>query len=287
VLLCPDCRESLPGPEPTDCARCGWKLDRVDGIPVLLSTEERESPTLRDYVSNYEQIARDDLTASIQPSAYLERQADTLFAQLPAVRGRRVCELGIGQGMTFERLLAAEPKALVGIDVSLAYLHAFAGRDGGATQLTVALANAETLPYADEFDVLVASEILEHVLNLGDLLISAHRALRPDGSFVVRVPNREDLRQYARQSGCEYPYVHLRAFTRDSLVDLLRHAGFRARRIVADGRFPGRPRRWPAPLERYAKRYRERRFGDEAASDGLAARLLLEPVTLTGVFEKE
>ena len=149
------------------------------------------------------------------------------------------------------------------------------------------VANVETLPYAEAFDLVVASELLEHVLNLGDALISLHRSLVPGGDLVVRVPLKEDLRQYARQNGCPYPFVHLRSFTREGLVDALSQAGFRARRVWLDGYFPGRPRVLPRRIEPLAAPIRRRLYSRKApAETPRSSRLLLEPVTLTGLFEK-
>jgi SAM-dependent methyltransferase len=277
----------MPGSIPADCSQCGWKLETTEGVPVLLSNGDRSSPTFRDYSANYDRIADDDLAASIQPPAYLALQAETLFSYLPPLAGRRVCELGIGQGLLFEKLLAAHPASLTGIDISLAYLrrHASQGHPG----LSLALANAENIPYADEFDVMIASEILEHVLNVGDLLISLHRSLADGGRLFVRVPYKEDLRQYARQNGCPYPFVHLRSFTRSSLVDLLRHAGFRARRIRYDGHYGGSRRRLTGAALRLRPALLDRLLEDGVPRRSVGPRvlgLMLRPITLTGEFEK-
>jgi len=273
----------MPGSIPADCSLCGWKLETTGGVPVLLSNADRSSPTFRDYSANYDRIADDDLAASIQPPAYLALQAETLFSYLPSLPGRRVCEIGIGQGRLFEKLSAARPASLTGIDISVAYLrrHAPQARPG----LSLALANAENMPYSDEFDVIIASEILEHVLNVGDLLISLNRSLVKGGKLFVRVPYKEDLRQYARQNGCPYPFVHLRSFTRSSLVDLLRHAGFRARRLRYDGHYGGSRRRLTGGMVRLMPRLLEDDVPRRNVSSHMLG-LLLRPITLTGEFEK-
>jgi SAM-dependent methyltransferase len=167
---------------------------------------------------------------------------------------------------------------------------AYLGRQSGAAarpEITLALANAENLPFADAFDVVIASELLEHVLNVGDLLVSLHRALADRGRLFVRVPYREDLRQYARQNGCPYPFVHLRTFTRDSLVDMLRRAGFRPRRIRYDGHFGGTRRRLGE--SRPANVVLDRLLEDGVPRPRAGRRVLglfLRPITLTAEFEK-
>ena len=122
MLICPDCHEPLAGEEPSDCTQCDWSCEFIDGVPVLLSSFDRSAPSFRDYKDNYEQIAADDLAESIQPAHYLARAAETIAPYLGSVEGLRVCEIGVGQGLLFEKLLASSPSSLTGVDISLAYL---------------------------------------------------------------------------------------------------------------------------------------------------------------------
>jgi SAM-dependent methyltransferase len=282
MLICPDCHGQLQALG--DCSSCGWRNELIAGVPNLLSTTDRSSPTFNAYLANYARIAEDDLRSSIQPPEHLEAQARSLFSYLGPVKGLRVCEVGVGQGMLFERLLAAEADTVTGIDISMAYLRRYASTG------RVLLANAENLPYRKEFDLLVVSEILEHVLNLGDALISIHRSLVVGGRAVVRVPYKEDLRQYARQWNCQYQFVHLRTFTRDSLLSVMRQAGFELRSLVYDGCYDFRMRPWARRLTPFLLPYLAHIYAGELparAIHSLMARLLFEPVTLTAIFEKK
>jgi SAM-dependent methyltransferase len=95
------------------------------------------------------------------------------------------------------------------------------------------------LPFHEHFDVIVATDILEHVLNVGSLLYSLNRALRPDGKLYVRVPFRENLLGYSPHFGCPYRFVHLRTYDRALLQQALEEAGFAVRRLWHDGYMPG------------------------------------------------
>ena len=105
------------------------------------------------------------------------------------------------------------------------------------------VANAENLPYREHFDVLAATDILEHVLRPGDFLLSAHRALKVGGRFMVRVPVFESLLQYAGLGGYPYELVHLRTYTPGLLRQELRGAGFKVTRMRRTDLGWGRMRR--------------------------------------------
>ncbi|RKY88002.1 hypothetical protein DRQ15_10395 [candidate division KSB1 bacterium] len=47
---------------------------------------------------------------------------------------------------------------------------------------------------SQSFDLIVCSEVLEHIENYKDVLKEAHRLLAPGGRFILSVPNRENLK---------------------------------------------------------------------------------------------
>jgi hypothetical protein len=91
--------------------------------------------------------------------------------------------------------------------------------------------------------VIVSSDVLEHVVNVGDFLVSVREALRPGGRLVVRVPHKDRLTMYATQSGYPYRFAHLRSFDGRSLRRLLSEAGFDVRRLLYSGFHAMRRRR--------------------------------------------
>jgi SAM-dependent methyltransferase len=236
--VCPDCRRDLDGG--LACPACGWQGSEVDGVPVLLSSRDRDSGLFTRYLANYDQIAEDDLAEGIQEARTQEFFNERVLRYLGDVSGRRVCDVGIGKGILFEQLRRGGVASLTGVDISMPYLRRFAGRD----DVRVVLANAENLPFRESFDLVIATDILEHVLNLGDVMISVREALVPGGRFVVRVPYKDNMLQYARLAGCEYDMVHLRNFAADNLRHLLTHTGFAVEALHYDGFTIERVRPW-------------------------------------------
>lgn len=97
------------------------------------------------------------------------------------------------------------------------------------------LANAENLPFKEEFDVVVASDIMEHVLSPIDFLLSANMSLKPGGLLLLRVPFEENMLQYSRLLGAKYKFAHLRNFSKRNLTLILQQAGYQIKNIHYDG----------------------------------------------------
>ncbi|MEA2496332.1 MAG: hypothetical protein QOJ29_4243 [Thermoleophilaceae bacterium] len=269
------------------CAACGWSPEQWEGVPVYLSSRDLSNPLFSDYRANYDRIAEVDLADSIQPEAFLAVQAERLEGYVGDVRGQRVCDVGIGQGILFERLRRAGPARLVGVDIAIEYLDRV-DRD----RAEVLVANAENLPFSEEFDVVVAADVMEHVIHLADFLVSVRQALVRGGRFVVRVPFKEDITKHSRIAGCEYDLVHLRTFAKDSLKDMLQRAGFRVESIHYDG-FEATRARAPIAATRVGRRgwheIVERRFDGGPGLydiDPRLGRLLMTPIAITAVASR-
>jgi SAM-dependent methyltransferase len=182
-------------------------------------------------------------------SETVRRQA-SLVAQLAgrARRPVRVADMGCGDGIVTAAIVAAcrsTPGAdarVVGLDWSATALGHAAGRG-----LVVARASADGLglPLAPSSqDVVVMSELIEHLVDTDGALREARRVLRPGGSLVLSTPNlaawynrvllafgvqpvftEVSLHGIYGRPGHEVA-GHLRVFTRRALAELLAANGF-------------------------------------------------------------
>jgi hypothetical protein len=180
-----------------------------------------------------------------------------------------------------------KPRTLVAIDISISYL-AEAGKNANVTAIA---ANVENIPFVDEFDLLIATDILEHVLNVSDFLVSANWALRERGMLAIRVPNGDNMRQYSRLLGAKYKYSHFRNFDRSSLRDLIEQFGFKVRGVHYDGFYAYRRRAFTKrmPFKLAVDRYVEMRFAtdhDVASISNALGRILMRPLELVVLAEK-
>lgn len=233
MLVCPQC--AAPLSPALSCNACDWHGSYRDGVMVLLSQSELEDGIARSYSENYDRIAQDDLAAQIMDERYIENLATNFCNAIDDVSGAEVCDIGSGKGHLVRKLLARGAAAVTAVDISLPYLVRMVGERG----VSPVMANAEALPFAEHFDIVAATDILEHVLNPGSFLYCANRALRPGGAIYVRVPYRENLLSYSPYFGCPYRFVHLRTFDRLLLRQALEEAGFAVERLWLDGYMPG------------------------------------------------
>lgn len=175
-----------------------------------------------DYVTNYEKIAAYHLEAQqktgqnpwIKEDLWLEMENSTVgLIRKYAESGQRILDVGVGLG----RVLSQFPEMeRFGMDISFDYL-AEAQRKG----INVCYALVEDIPYTEElFDIIVCTDVLEHVLDLNLACTKILEPLKRAGILIVRVPYREDLRPYLVENDL-YQYSHLRNFDEYSLRLLL------------------------------------------------------------------
>jgi SAM-dependent methyltransferase len=82
--------------------------------------------------------------------------------------------------------------------------------------------DARHIPYRDEFDLIGAFDVLEHVEDDGAVLEQLWQACKAGGNVVLTVPQHRWL--WSRMDDFAH---HKRRYTRDELVQKLERAGFR------------------------------------------------------------
>ena len=172
-----------------------------DGIFNYIENEED------DYVENYEEIS-----LTYNPEASLETQAilnccELLVANYKPTKEKRIADVGCGAGFVINPLTAQQK---VAIDISynqLSRVH------DAALKIR---ANVEDLPIEDEwFDIVICTDIFEHVQNEHLLVQEVSRILKPGGMLLFACPWKQDLSVYDlpeyKARFKQYKYVHLRS----------------------------------------------------------------------------
>lgn len=110
---------------------------------------------------------------------------------------------------------------------------------------------------SQSFDLIILSEIVEHVFDPVQVLRSVHAALKPDGHIIVTTPNfmtwtnrlRFIIGDFHYQQQGMFDFGHIRWFTYSYLKRVLAEAGFiltEERHIIFPGKLTFLLKRWPA-----------------------------------------
>ncbi len=207
------------------------------------SSTSRSVPGVRDdYRANYQQIASDHISHwrstganPWQSGEHVAEVSDATRAYIErySAPGDAILDAGCGMGL----LTSGLDRERHGVDFAAEYV-AIAQTNG----LDAIVGDLEHLPYPDgAFALVVAADVLEHVLDLNIVVSECLRVLRPGGVLVVRSPDRENLAPYLTEAN-PYRYVHLRRFdkatfellfTRIFTCEFLETTVVRKERIVA------------------------------------------------------
>ena len=90
--------------------------------------------------------------------------------------------------------------------------------------------SAYSLPFSDNtFDLIVCSEVLEHLHEYNDAVIEINRVLKPGGKFYASVPASwpEKICWYLSKDYQNQPGGHLRIFNQRELINEIEECGFK------------------------------------------------------------
>ena len=212
---CLSCRAAFT--EGWRCPECGFEPTAngyLDFVTAVGETFPAES---------FEQLARVE-DRSFWFRARNELIAWTLSRYFPDAVS--VFEIGCGTGFVLRGLHERRP------DLVLAGGEPFTGGLDVARKrlpdISLYRVDGTNLPFADEFDVVCAFDVLEHVEDDVAMLSELRRAVKPGGGLLVTVPQHPRL-----WSAVDDYSRHVRRYTRRELVGKLSRAGFRPVRATS------------------------------------------------------
>lgn len=176
----------------------------------------------------YGELAWTDAKYKVKPREDLLKLLDT--------RPASILELGCADGTNLLyfaqqlRAAGANVQRLVGVDS-----HALRDCPNyGAFEFVHSTAEAFVEQRRDVFDLILLSDVVEHLFNPWKTLASLRDRLSDDGRILVSVPNLQNLNYVFRVASGEFRYeasglmdvTHIRFFSRQTLAALLDDCGF-------------------------------------------------------------
>jgi SAM-dependent methyltransferase len=158
------------------------------------------------------------------------------FSRLNLEPGARVLDAGCGQGRHLGEAFRREGVSVIGIDRkredavkarNLLRLMAQEG-EGGRGSWVVCEGDVRSLPFSDHtFDLVVCSEVLEHIEEDEQAIAEISRVLKPGGLLAVSVPRffPEKVCWAISRTYRTDPGGHVRIYRRQELLERLEGAG--------------------------------------------------------------
>lgn len=213
MRLCPACGATLAAAG-WDCTACGHRPQQRAGFIAL-------APELAAQSEGFDPALFAEL-AALESRNFWFRARNRLILwtlQRYAPAFSDFLEVGCGTGYVLQGVAAAFPGARIcGTEAQTEGLQFAARRVPRAVFLQM---DARHMPFDNEFDVIGAFDVIEHIAEDETVLALMHRALHPGGSLLLTVPQHPFL-----WSEYDVRAHHVRRYTGGELRQKLARAGF-------------------------------------------------------------
>lgn len=213
MKICSNCYKSF---EQIDwhCPNCGFVPENNKGVWVVIN---KEFPDEESYPINAfkELVEREEKHFWFKyRNQIIQWGIQKYFSNI-----LNFMEIGCGTGFVLKGLRAKFPDlALYGSDLFIQGLQVSKGRFDNVEMLQI---NALDIPYIDEFDVIGAFDVIEHIDEDLAVLDQLYKATRPGGGVMITVPQHQFL-----WSPADDVAYHKRRYSRQELVGKIKKAGF-------------------------------------------------------------
>jgi SAM-dependent methyltransferase len=214
MKVCSACRANFSRPD-WECPDCGHLPVRVDGFVAL-------APDFASSGGGFHPEIFEKL-ATLEAQNFWFRARNRLIVWVLkrySPNMQRFMEIGCGTGYVLAGVASAYPSAtMVGSEIFSVGLPFAALRASSAELIQM---DARQIPYVDEFDVIGAFDVLEHIEEDEAVLAAMLNALRPGGRIAITVPQHPWLWSTEDDSAC-----HVRRYKISELREKVLRAGFK------------------------------------------------------------
>jgi SAM-dependent methyltransferase len=219
VIRCPACQTLHPSQAP--CAACGYTPPQSGGFPAW-------APELAERSSGFKPEYFRTLYAHEEANFWFRARNALIVWALGRYypEAQTFLEVGCGTGFVLKGIQARFPRwQLTGTEIFTTGL-AFAAER--VPQARFAQLDARRMPFVEDFDVVGAFDVLEHIKEDEAALAGLYQALKPGGGLVLTVPQHPWLWSPLDEFSC-----HERRYRSGELHAKLRAAGFEVLRSTS------------------------------------------------------
>lgn len=197
------------------CLKCehvfsldGWNCPVCDYTPIFLNGVVAHAPSLANDGGGFKPQYFSELARLEATNFWFQARNKiilwTLRTYIPNFQN--FLEVGCGTGFVLSAVSKAHPEvALSGSEIFVAGLSHATERIHSANFMQM---DARDVPFVDEFDVIGAFDVLEHIEEDEAVLAQLHRALKPGGVLLLTVPQHPWLWSVSDEYAC-----HVRRYT--------------------------------------------------------------------------
>lgn len=210
------------------------KIRRTDESVIynFIDKEEREAMVKEDkgkafkYGEHYENDAKfyDYFEAYPDGASRHEnrRLHESILSNLKNKNQEKVLDVGCGNAWVAKHFLARQSEVF-SMDISSVNVEKALSTYPNPKHTGV-IADVFNLPFRqDQFDVIIAAEIIEHVVDPSGFVKALFGVLKPGGTLVVSTPFEEKIK-YSMCIHCNQAtpqFAHLHSFSKQSFIDIL------------------------------------------------------------------
>ncbi len=242
-LLCSSCYSPLTQKEKYYCSHCLTEFDyyRLGGAGIvdLRQLKKNICSCNRDGKTECD-INLTDILNNIKIGPNAQRDTPRLEAKIiknQVGERKKVLDLGCGEGPFVD--LISKNNYVVGLDQcpKRLFLNEETAIDKGYSLL--AISSNHQFPFRDgEFDIVLSTEVIEHILDTKNFIEEIRRVLKENGKLILSTPNMASWKNRLSillgdsrfiKSNIRYPEqrLHIRFFSFFSLRKFLEENGFR------------------------------------------------------------
>ncbi|MDD5311763.1 MAG: class I SAM-dependent methyltransferase [Dehalococcoidia bacterium] len=225
MKVCQHCGQKFDLPD-WKCTACGYEPTYQNGFVCLGQLPDSSEP--RVHVEDFKELV------GIDEANFWFRSRNRLLIWTLAKyfpNNTSFLEIGCGPGYVLNGIKTQFPQLKVkGSDIYTESLVLAAKRVPDTELFQM---DATYVPFADEFGVVGAFDVIEHIKDDEKTLTEIHRAVKPGGGIIVTVPQHPFMWSNTDVYAC-----HVRRYTKRELKTKMEKSGFRIVRMTSFVTFP-------------------------------------------------